>query len=45
MHRPLMMSLLLALVACGPSGTWTRSGASTDDHVYMAPAPEALAPA
>lgn len=43
MHRPLMMSLLLALVACGPSGTWTRSGASTDDHVYMAPAPEALA--
>jgi hypothetical protein len=47
MHRLALSSLLLSLtlVACGPTGTWSRSGATTDAHVYMAPAPQAVAKA
>ncbi|MCH2135375.1 MAG: hypothetical protein MK101_02205 [Phycisphaerales bacterium] len=45
MLRCSLLSLLLIMGACGPNGTWTRSGASTDAHVYMAPAPQALAKA
>ncbi len=45
MLRIALSSILLTLTACGPTGTWSRSGASTDDHVYMAPAPQAVAKA
>jgi len=45
MYRLALSSLLLTLTACGPTGTWDRSGASTDAHVYMAPAPQAVAKA
>lgn len=45
MLRIALSSLLLTLTACGPTGTWSRSEASPDAHVYMAPAPQAVAKA
>ncbi len=44
MLRLLIAISLLFVTACGPEGTWTRHGASNPKaHVYMAPAPQALA--
>ena len=36
---------LLLASGCGPTGTWSRIGATTDAYVYMAPAPQAIAKA
>jgi hypothetical protein len=39
-----VLSVLL-VSGCGPTGTWSRNGATTEAHVYMAPAPQAIAKA
>ncbi len=41
--RIALIALLLTACACTPSGTWSRHGASSQAHVYMAPAPQAMA--